>query len=43
VTVAGSVTTAKDATAVAEHFWQLHSQPSGSWGAEATYIPEFLA
>lgn len=40
VTVAGFVTTAKDANAVAEHFWQLHSQPKGSWEVEAVYTPE---
>jgi hypothetical protein len=27
----------KDADAVAEHFWQLHSQPNGSWTAETQY------
>lgn len=28
----------KDAAAVAEHFWQLHNQPEGSWTAEVKYI-----
>jgi short-subunit dehydrogenase len=27
----------KDAAAVAEHFWQLHNQPKGSWTAELKY------
>ncbi len=27
----------KDAEAVAECFWQLHSQPKGSWTAELKY------
>ncbi len=27
----------KEADAVAEHFWRLHSQPVGAWEAEATY------
>lgn len=40
VTVAGFVTTAEDADAVAEHFWQLHSQPKGSWEVEAMYTPK---
>ena len=40
VTVAGFVATAKDANAVAEHFWQLHSQPSGAWEVEVAYTPE---
>ena len=40
VTVGGDVTTVKDATAVAEHFWQLHSQPSGAWKMEVAYTPE---
>ncbi|GEO99909.1 SDR family NAD(P)-dependent oxidoreductase [Methylobacterium haplocladii] len=40
VTIAGFVNSEKDATAVAEHFWQLHSQPSGSWEVEAMYTPE---
>lgn len=39
VTVAGFVTTAEDANAVAEHFWQLHSQPQGSWEVEVLYSP----
>ena len=40
VTVAGFVTTAEDANAVAEHFWQLHSQPKGAWEVEAMYTPK---
>ncbi|CAO4186099.1 Glucose 1-dehydrogenase [Methylorubrum aminovorans] len=40
VTVAGFVDTTEDATAVAEHFWQLHSQPSGSWEVEVMYTPK---
>lgn len=40
VTVAGFVTTAEDANAVAEQFWQLHSQPKGSWEVEAMYTPK---
>ena len=40
VTVAGFVTTADDANAVAEHFWQLHSQPKGAWEVEALYTPK---
>lgn len=40
VTVAGFVTTTEDAAAVAEHFWQLHSQPAGSWEVEAMYTPK---
>ena len=39
VTVAGFVTTAEDANAVAVHFWQLHSQPQGSWEVEVLYSP----
>ncbi|MGH1591739.1 SDR family NAD(P)-dependent oxidoreductase [Methylobacterium phyllosphaerae] len=39
VTVAGFVTTAEDVNAVAEHFWQLHSQPQGSWEVEVLYTP----
>ena len=27
----------KEAEAVGEHFWQLHSQPIGKWTAEVTY------
>jgi short-subunit dehydrogenase len=27
----------KDAEAIAEHFWQLHNQPAGSWTAEVQY------
>ena len=38
VTVAALVSPAsKDAEAVAEHFWQLHAQPKGSWTAEVKY------
>ncbi|MEN3214053.1 SDR family NAD(P)-dependent oxidoreductase [Methylorubrum populi] len=40
VTVAGFVTTTEDANAVAEHFWQLHSQPKSSWEVEAIYTPK---
>ena len=40
VTVAGFVTTAADAAAVAEHFWQLHSQPAGAWEVEVAYTPK---
>jgi short-subunit dehydrogenase len=29
----------KDAEAVAEHFWQLHNQPKGSWTPEVKYAP----
>jgi NAD(P)-dependent dehydrogenase (short-subunit alcohol dehydrogenase family) len=29
----------KAAEAVAEHFWQLHNQPIGSWAPEAKYAP----
>jgi hypothetical protein len=29
----------KDANAVAEEFWQLHSQPPGSWQVETVYTP----
>lgn len=40
VTVAAFVDPgSKDAEAVAELFWQLHSQPKGSWTAEAVYSP----
>ena len=40
VTVAGFVTAgSKDAAAVAEQFWQLHSQPKNSWTVESTYTP----
>jgi NAD(P)-dependent dehydrogenase (short-subunit alcohol dehydrogenase family) len=40
VTVATLVSPgSKDADAVAEHFWQLHSQPSGSWTPEMQYPP----
>lgn len=40
VTVAGLVTTAEDAEAVAERFWMLHSQPSGAWEVEVAYTPK---
>jgi short-subunit dehydrogenase len=39
VTVAGLVMNSKDANAVAEQFWQLHSQPVGSWQVETVYTP----
>jgi len=39
VTVAGLVMNSKDANAVAEQFWQLHSQPAGSWQVETVYTP----
>lgn len=40
VTVAALVSPgSEDAEAVAEHFWQLHSQPQGKWHAEAKYAP----
>jgi NAD(P)-dependent dehydrogenase (short-subunit alcohol dehydrogenase family) len=39
VTVAGLVTNSKDANAVAEQFWQLHSQSAGSWQVETMYTP----
>jgi len=40
VTVAAFVDAgSNDAEAVAELFWQLHSQPKGSWTVEATYTP----
>lgn len=40
VTVAAIVDPgSQDALAVAEHFWQLYSQPKGSWAAEVTYTP----
>jgi NAD(P)-dependent dehydrogenase (short-subunit alcohol dehydrogenase family) len=39
VTVAGLVMNRKDADAVAEQFWQLHSQPAGSWLVETVYTP----
>ena len=40
VTVAGFVDPgSKDAEAVAEQFWQLHSQPKGAWTVESTYTP----
>ncbi len=37
LTVSGIVNTTRDATAVAERFWQLHSQPTASWTVEATW------
>jgi NADP-dependent 3-hydroxy acid dehydrogenase YdfG len=38
VTVAAAVAPgSKEAEAVAEHFWQLYSQPKGSWTAEVKY------
>ena len=38
VTVAAFVNPgSKDASAVAEHFWRLHSQPKGAWSPEVTY------
>jgi short-subunit dehydrogenase len=38
VTVAALVSPgSNDAAAVAEHFWQLHNQPKGSWTAELKY------
>lgn len=38
VTVAALVSPgSKDAEAVAEHFWQLHNQPRGSWTVEVKY------
>ncbi|WP_122813487.1 SDR family oxidoreductase [Pseudomonas viridiflava] len=38
VTVAANVAPdSKEADAVAEHFWKLHSQPVGAWKAEANY------
>jgi NAD(P)-dependent dehydrogenase (short-subunit alcohol dehydrogenase family) len=38
VTVHTAVTPdSKEAEAVGEHFWQLHSQPIGKWTAEVTY------
>lgn len=40
VTVAGFIDPgSKDAEAVAEQFWQLHSQPKGAWTVESTYTP----
>lgn len=40
VTVGAYVATgSKDAEAVAEHFWQLHTQPKGSWTPEVKYAP----
>lgn len=40
VTVAGFVEpNSKDATAVAEEFWRLHSQPKDAWAVETTYTP----
>ncbi|MGF6431219.1 SDR family oxidoreductase [Bradyrhizobium elkanii] len=29
----------KEASAVAEHFWQLYNQPKDSWTVETTYAP----
>jgi hypothetical protein len=29
----------KEASSVAEHFWQLYSQPKDSWIVEANYGP----
>jgi NAD(P)-dependent dehydrogenase (short-subunit alcohol dehydrogenase family) len=38
VTVETAVTPdSKEAEAVGEHFWQLHSQPVGKWAAEVKY------
>ncbi len=38
VTVAAFVNPgSKDAAAVADHFWALHSQPEGSWTVEVKY------
>jgi NADP-dependent 3-hydroxy acid dehydrogenase YdfG len=38
VTVAAAVAPgSKEAEAVAEHFWQLYSQPKGSWTSEVKY------
>ena len=38
VTVHTAVTPdSKEAEAVGEHFWQLHSQPIGKWTAEVKY------
>jgi short-subunit dehydrogenase len=40
VTVAASVSAgSKDAEAVAEQFWQLHSQEANAWTVETTYTP----
>jgi len=40
VTVAAIVSPgSKDAEAVADYFWHLHSQPAGSWSAEMIYGP----
>ena len=40
VTVAGFIDPgSKDAEAVAEQFWQLHSQPKDAWTVESTYTP----
>ena len=39
VTVAAAVSPgSRSAEAVAEHFWQLHSQPKGSWTPEVKYV-----
>jgi NAD(P)-dependent dehydrogenase (short-subunit alcohol dehydrogenase family) len=40
VTVGGDVRTERDAEAVAEHFWQLHSQPADRWEVERRYTPQ---
>ena len=37
VTIDGTVTDSREAAAVAEHFWQLHSQPTDKWTAEVRY------
>jgi len=38
VTVAAHVQPdSKEATGIAEAFWQLHSQPKHAWTAETTY------
>ncbi|GAB4071092.1 SDR family NAD(P)-dependent oxidoreductase [Ancylobacter sonchi] len=40
VTVAGFVSAGSPHVAnIAEHFWQLHAQPAGSWTLERTYTP----
>lgn len=40
VTVAAFITPgSKEAQDVAEHFWQLHSQPTEAWTAETVYSP----
>lgn len=40
VTVAGFVSAASDAEAVANQFWQMHSEPAASWEVEAVYTPQ---